>query len=98
MIEGLITGQMRKPSAPVLLDIAMDGLEFESLLQMSEQIDGHRFLIRKKWFGRVLAPTLILQRRMLIVDGANPQKELYELIFWFHNPTLQRLLGLHPYP
>jgi hypothetical protein len=71
---------------------------FESFLQMPEQIDGHRFLIRKAWFGRVPAPTLILQRWMLIVDGANPQIEMYELIFWFHNPTLQRLLGLHPYP
>ena len=56
------------------------------------------FLIAQERFGRVLAPALILQRRMLIVDGANPQKELYELNFWFHNPTLHPLLGLHPYP
>jgi len=82
----------------MLLDLAMDGLEFEPLLKMPEQVDGHHFLIRQQWFGRVLAPALILQRRMLIVDGANPEIDLYELIFWFHNPTLQRLLGLHPYP
>lgn len=32
----------------------MDGLEFESLLQMSEQIDGNYFLITQERFGMLL--------------------------------------------
>jgi len=57
----------------MLLYIALDRLNFEALLQMSEQVDGQHFLIGKQWFGRILAPALILQRRLLSVDGANPQ-------------------------
>jgi hypothetical protein len=41
---------------------------------------------------------LILQRRVLIVHRANPQKELNKLGFYLHDPTLQRLLGLYLYP
>lgn len=62
MIESLLTGQLRKPGAPMLRDIAMNGLDFEALLQMSEQIDGNHFLTGEKWFGRVIAPALKLQR------------------------------------
>jgi hypothetical protein len=38
------------------------------------QIDGDDFSVNQIRFGRVIASTLKLQRRMLIVDFANPQK------------------------
>ena len=76
----------------------MDSLLFEVSFQDAKQVDRHEFLISKEWCARIVAPALILERRMFIVGRANPHIQLNELNFWFHNPTLQRLLGLHLYP
>src|SRR5262245_38148822 len=97
-IESLRTGQAREPSAPGLLHRAVNGLLLEGPWEMSEQVDRDEFWSCKERLGRIRTPALILQRGGLIVGGANPQKELNELNFWFHNPTLKLLLGLHSYP
>lgn len=84
MIEGLVTGQMWKPSGPMRGYVFVNGRLLVGTLQPPEQVNGDHFLIGKKWQGRILAPPLILQPGMLIVNVANPKKQLNELDFWIH--------------
>src|SRR5438034_8874333 len=98
MIESLVTGQLREPSGPMLLHVAMHGLLLELPWQMSEQVDRDQFLIGQQGFGRVIAPALIFQPRVLIIHRANPQKELNELSFYLHEPNFTTSVGFAPLP
>jgi hypothetical protein len=58
---------------------------------MTEEIDGHKFLVGESWLVMV-AHALKFQYRMVIVKATDPDIELYELMF--HNPILQLFVGL----
>ena len=82
----------------MLPHIVMDGLLLKAPLQQAKEIDRHQFLICQKRFGRIIAPALIFEFRVLIVDPANPQIESDELKFQFHGSTLRQFVGLLLYP
>ena len=78
-IKGLIDGQRGKPFKPVDLNKIIDLAAIMPLIQMTEQIDSDNFFIGKLRFE--VAPALIFQRTIIIVDLADKQINLNELVF-----------------
>jgi hypothetical protein len=68
-VEGLITGQCRKPCSPMSRKIVIDAALAGESLQMTENVHGQEFLIGEA--GLEIAQALLLQERLIIVEGAD---------------------------
>ena len=84
-VEGLITGQMGEPRAPVLASVIVDAALLPKALHVPEQIDGYEFLVRET--GTKVRETLIFQSWVFIVSPADAQVESDELLFHKLNST-----------
>src|ERR687884_500830 len=79
-VDTLISGQSRKPLAPMIANVIIDAALGGAALQMPEQIHGYEFLVPKQR-AVVIAQALLFQNGMSIVEVADEQVEFDKFVF-----------------